>query len=229
MHPDLERLWRLSDLDAELDHAMAALAAARGAVEAGHTAVKAAEGDRAARAAERAGLQEAERAVSRELEQYRVRLARAEKALAEGLGAPEAAERQRVQCLDIIDRLETQMLEALEALDAQAPALAAADRALSDAKASLVAAEAEAPTRSAEALAEARRIKALRDAQYTPLPKELQSRYDVLAAQKPPAVARIDKGTCLKCLSTVHAQALADLNQDRIVACRGCGRWLIQG
>lgn len=230
MHPDLERLARLSDADMALWKAQDALAAAKGAVAAARRTVAEAEAARDAVRAEEQQIKDRERATHRELEQYRRRLDRAIKALETAMGDPAAAERQRVQCLEIIDRLETDMLEIFEELEEIEPRVKAAQTVVAEAEAVLERTRAEAPDRIGAAQTQVDELQATRDAEYGPLPRELKGRYDLLLGRKPPPVSRIVQGACRKCHHSVPQQALIDIaTNDKILQCRGCGRWIVQG
>jgi len=180
--------------------------------------------------AELDAIKDRERAAHREIEKYRTRLKRAERALVEGLGSPEAAERQRVQCIEIIDRLETETLEAMEGVEEVQPRLDAAQAKVDAAEAALAGAREVATERIAKAKTAARALQTERDAARTPLPREMLNRYDLLRTRKRPPVVPVQKDACSKCMYTIPQQKLMDVvHHDKIMRCRGCGRWLIPG
>jgi len=227
MHPDLLRLASLTDLDTALDKALAERTAARGAVDLATVALREAELARDRVDADMKAAKERERAAHREISEYQTRLQRAEQVLATGAGDPDAAERQRLQCIDIIDRLETEELLAMDAVEGVRPRLDKAVATVSAAAAELADVAAKSPARLASADAEVTRLTAERDAEAAPLPRELAVRYADLRAKKRPPVVRVSGDTCPKCQYVVPAQARADAARGQFPACRGCGRWIL--
>src|SRR6186713_3215398 len=186
MNPELLRLARLSDLDTALDKALAERIAAKASTDVATTVLKEAELARDRVDADMKAAKERERAAHREIAEYQTRLKRAEQALETGVGDPDAAERQRVQCIDIIDRLETEELVAMDAVEGVRPRLEKALAAVSQAAATLADTAAKAPGRIAAAEAEVARLTAERDAEAAPLPRDLSTRYADLRLKKRP-------------------------------------------
>jgi predicted nucleic acid-binding Zn-ribbon protein len=226
MSADLEQLARLSDLDMALTRAKTVLKAARASVGSAEDALRASAADRDEVQAEFNAAKQAERDANRRLAQYQNRLGRALKVLETGVGNPEAAERQRVQCLEIIDRIETEILEAMEVQEEIQPRLDAAIASVNAAEQALAKARETSPARIATVTEEIRELRTAHDAIHITLDREVQGRYDLLRARKPPAVARIHHNACKLCMFTVPKQATIEMKRGRLMTCRGCGRWL---
>lgn len=227
MNPELERLSRLADLDDAITARERELEAARAAAPEARARAAQAEVARAAIAAELAAHAAKERAGEREIELYRTRLARAVQALETGAGDAAAAERQRVQCVEILDRLETELLELLEARDGIAGRLAAADEALAARRAEISAAEvATAPAVDA-ATAALVELRAERDALRPAIEAHELARYDQLRGRgRRPVSAIVDKA-CKACRRGLIPHQLHELARGRLERCGGCGRWLL--
>lgn len=228
MNPDLERLAELCDVDHAILLDRAALAKAKAAVSAGEAAVAAAEKARDTVQAEMDRAKDLERTTHRRLEQYRKRAARAEEVLETGMGDLFAAEKQLAQCTDIIDTLETEVLEALEVEEEIQVRLDAASEKVAAAEGVLARAREESPGQVADLQGSLATRLAEREALAAPLAHELISRYELLRGRKPPAVAKISGGACSKCMYTFPQQKLIELRRGEFVVCRGCGRWLME-
>jgi len=226
MSVDLEQLARLSDLDVALTRAEAALKEARASVASAEAALAAAVSERDEVRAEFTTAKQTEREANRRLAQYHTRLQRAEKVLETGVGDPAAAERQRVQCLEIIDGIETEVLEALEVQEDIQPRLDAANERVAAAERAVVEARQSGPERVASLVDEIGELRVAHDDIHGTLDREIRGRYDLLRSRKPPAVARIRNDACAMCMYTVPKQATIEMRRGRLVTCRGCGRWL---
>ncbi|MBW1877105.1 MAG: hypothetical protein JRI25_00575 [Deltaproteobacteria bacterium] len=229
MSSDLDQLAKASDLAVALTRAESALKAARSSIASAQAVVGAAMADRDGVQAEFTASKQTERDANRRLAQYQTRLARAEKVLETGAGAPAAAERQRVQCLDIIDGIETEILEAMEVQEGIQPRLDAAIAQVGAAEDALAETQRTSPTRIAALEGEIGELRVAHHAIHTTLDREVQGRYDLLRVRKPPAVARIRNDACAMCMYTVPKQATIELRRGRLITCRGCGRWLFLG
>lgn len=169
-----------------------------------------------------------ERAVNRRLEDLRNSRGAALKVLESGIGNAEAAERQLAKCDGLIDEAETSVLEALERQDGLVRVLTAAEARVAESAAAL-----EAERQAQPALLEAlERDEAKATAERThvarSVPADLRGRYDSFRERGRWAVARIREGACEACSRAVQPQMVVDLRHDKVVACHGCHRWLVE-
>lgn len=228
MHPDLERLAQLSELDLELERVAKEVAVARGWLGDAAAAVAEATRERDVLRAAIADNAAEDRAAQRKLDDYRAKKAGALRMLETGMGSPEAAERQMTQCDAIIDETETALLLLMERNDALRRDLEFAEQALAKATLARDEAERQAPGRIGVAEREHDRLAKRRDAVRSELPADLRGRYDTLrSGKKKNTVARIADGTCSACQMVVGVQQIADIKRGLIAPCRGCGRWLV--
>ena len=169
----------------------------------------------------------AERSTHRDLEQVRTYRSRAQRALEQGLGDPEAAQRQLDQTSAQIDDLETALLERLEAQDALEVQKQAAKEALRAAHASLqelMATYADTlASHEQEADLQAGKLQDLASG----LPSDLRVRYDGHRAKGRWAVASIREGACNACNQVVRQQHISDLRRGLLKRCLGCHRFLV--
>lgn len=225
---EVELIRALGDLDRELDR----LQKERDQLAARGPETQAALADAGAALAQAeaalAAIREAERAAARDVGLYEKRRATASRALADGLGDPDAAQRQVEQCSTILDDLETRQLEMMEAAEAAGASVAAA-RAERDARAvAASAAAAEIPPGLAQIDAARAGLLPPRDAGRAALPKELGLRYDLVRTKKRTAVAELrPDDTCLGCRLRAPTAEAAEARRGLLRTCRGCGRFLV--
>lgn len=221
----IEVLTKLSDLDDDADEARRSLAAAHRAEAEAEAALLEAAGARDAVRAELEAAKAEERAQARRIEQYRKRLDGAIRALETGMADPAAAERQRVQCLEIIDQAETASLMAMELQEEVRVRLAPLEERVAQAEQALARTREEAPGRVAAVEARLAELEAERGPLYESLQHEIRQRYDLLRARKKPPVARVVRGACGRCNTAVQPQALIEIKRGDLKTC-SCGRWL---
>lgn len=227
MELDIDVLAALADVDDVIRDADRKRKAARASVPAAQKARDNAE--QAVSEAEQtlADHTDTERANQRKLNEYETFLERANRALATGAGDPEAAERQRVSCIGIIDDLETDQLELMDGRETLETALAARRAELVVAEEAVVAATAAcAPEVKVQT---ARLMAAKGDAIHlrTKLHKAELVRYDALMARnRRPVSTLIKKDICKACNRVQFPRAMQELKSGRLIQCAGCGRWL---
>ncbi|TVQ93858.1 MAG: hypothetical protein EA397_03655 [Deltaproteobacteria bacterium] len=175
-----------------------------------------------------AGLREAERSASREVTLYQKRRAAATRALEQGLGDPEAAQRQVEQCAQIIDEFETRQLELLEAIETAQQTLAERQRVQSEAEQALGQHIVEAGEALAAIEAQRGRLQPQRDRAHEALPKDLGLRYDLVRSKKGSAVAALqDDDSCSTCRLRAPMAEASEIRRGLLKSCRGCGRYLL--
>ena len=167
-----------------------------------------------------------EHATERKVEEYQTHLSRAIRALETGAGDADAAERQRVNCLAILDDLETQQLEQMderEVLEANVVGakerVAEAQQAVGEAAAACAPAVKEQTARLMAAKGQAIHLRAQ-------LHAEELARYDALLKRNRRPVSPLVRDTCKACNRVQVARAIQELKRGRLVQCAGCGRWL---
>ena len=124
-------------------------------------------------------------------------------------------------------RLEDEILNGMGESEEKAAQLPELDRAIKQAKEEYARFEKEAGGRQADlteqlnqALARLKEIEA-------GLPREVLSQYDrVIAARGADALAAVRNRTCTACNSEITAQNYNELQQDRFIVCKSCGRIL---
>ncbi len=230
MHPDLARVGRLAELDAELERLGKELAVARNAVAETERVEKEAMAHRDRLQAELLAASAEERALQRQLDDYRAKQQSAMRILETGAGNPDAAERQLAQCSAILDDIETKLLEMFERQDGLRASLNAAETELAKAGAERMRVATETPVTLARLEAEEHATQPKRTSIADELSLEVRQRYDMLrAGKKKVAVARLVDGSCTGCQMTVPAQHISDLRRGLMEPCRGCGRFLLIG
>lgn len=176
---------------------------------------------------EHMGLRREERKHQEALRKAESLRKQANDALAGGYGDPAAAERQAERCTEIVDQSETAILEILGArddLDREAAAVAGELAEARGAHAKVVGETAPLlqSWRNEAAAREAARSRALEG-----VPPHLVQAYTELKRAKGQAFARIDRESCVACSWVVPVQRRLDLRSGRVLACDGCGRWLV--
>jgi predicted nucleic acid-binding Zn-ribbon protein len=168
-----------------------------------------------------------ERSLESRLDRYTRQLAAALRSLETGVGNPEVSERQRVSTLELIDEVETGILECIENQEHLTELHAAAVEEHAALAQHCDAAAKEVMTELAE---RAGRLAALREDRVpalAALAPDLRRRYDALRAKKGAAVTTVDsQNCCTKCRMLAPTQQLSEVRRGRLEQCRGCGRWL---
>ena len=158
---------------------------------------------------------------------YEAQRANAVRALEQGAGSADAAERQIQQCEDILDELETATLELMEQQENLARQLADANTNTEAKKRAAGDMEASTPTEIQELKEIIREHTASRDSALSALERSLRDRYDALVTRKGTAMAPIRRDACSACRRVVPPQQVVDLRLLKLQTCRGCCRWLL--
>ena len=227
MHPDLERLGRVHELDRQLRKLDEGARKQRAILIDSKAAMQ--------RLAEQfddlnrqvSASKTTEHEAQRKAKRYQDRRSSAQRMLDQGMGDPDAAQRQVEQCNEILDELDTDLLEQMEcqdALDAQHASNAAARQATQDVQ---EAAAVSVPKILADLSTKRAKVQSERDGTYAPLENDLKYKYEQLVVKKRTAVAILEKGVCSSCQIVVQNQQISDLKRGLIKPCRGCHRWLI--
>ena len=227
MHEDLARLAVIDQLDRSTDKTKRRRASARQAIADTRTAIEGA--TRAVAAAQELfdTNRSEERALHRRLEAARGHRGNALRLLETGQGDPEGAQRQLDKSSALIDELETEMLEVLEAQDGLSTSLEAAKSAQAAKEAHLAELEAAQPAIEEEVTLALASDAEARAPVWSALDADLQQRYQDFRAKRMWAVSRIRDNACNACNKVVRQQHIADLKRGLIAPCMGCRRWLV--
>jgi predicted nucleic acid-binding Zn-ribbon protein len=225
---DIDLIRDLAALDQQLDQLDRDHAQHTHRLTDARAAMEAAKAETAAAAAALADLKDKERAVLREIGSYEKRRATATRALEEGLGDPNAAQRQVDQCSAILDDLETQQLELLEAQEDARDTQSSRAAIEHEAAETLAELEEQIPKKLAEIVAARNALVGPRATVRGHMPHELGARYDLIRAKKRTAVAQLTKDDgCSRCQLRAPTMEAAEVRRDLLKMCRGCGRYLL--
>lgn len=229
MHPQLAILQAVSDQDEtlaelrrEAEKATARLESARRSLTELNEAIEARNAEITENGSQSRGLQ-------RELEEYEKRKRIALRSLETGAGDPDAAERQLARCTELIDDAETRALELLESRDDLTAAREALQAEARSAEATLKELEDQTPGVLERIAGESAEHTRIRDEQFATLEAEHAGRYHDLLPKRFPPVARIDRGSCVRCRMLVPSGMQMELKRGYMAVCPGCGRWLTYG
>jgi predicted nucleic acid-binding Zn-ribbon protein len=226
VHPDLVTLHTVHEQDQKLEVLHKKMQAAHKSLLAAEAEVKAASqhlGDR--QNAVKASRHE-ELGLHDKVRTYEHQRGMAIRALEQGAGTPEAAERQIEQCGRILDDAETTILQLMEDQERITEEIEAAELALSEVTRILESREREVPTQIAAHRSAYKDQKTLRDDAFGQLDPELQDRYEKLRKRRGSAVSIIKEKACHRCGRVVQPQHLGDILSGQLLPCHGCSRWL---
>lgn len=170
-----------------------------------------------------------ERAVMRKLDSYRNRV-RTTKAMLDAGKAPDyrLAEQQLRACTEIVDQLETEALEQMEARDEAEAALAAAEAAVEQTRAAAEAAVAHERARLPLIDAALAELDLARPALEAALPIEQKGAFRAVRTRGRSAVAPLRDGACALCNFGAPSQVVNEIvGHHRVHTCRNCGRFLV--
>lgn len=224
---DLDQIVALGAADAELDALDKEIAALQARIPAARGERDAAEGAVVQAKTHLEALRETERATAREVERYTRRRATAVRALETGMGNADAAQKQVEQCDAIIDDLETRQLEEMEGIEGARDALASTEATLAEAERHLTAEETTVPPILATRQNTRAGKQAARDAIWSEVPKDLQSRYTLVRKKKKTAVTFLVDGYCKSCRMKPPLETTSEIGRGFLKTCPGCGRYLV--
>lgn len=168
-----------------------------------------------------------ERGLESRLDRYGRQLAAALRSLETGVGNPEVSERQRVSTLELIDEVETGILECIEKQEHLAELHASAVEEHAGLTTQRDAVASEVTTELAERAGRLGTLREDRVPALAALEVDTRRRYDALMAKKGAAVTTVDsQNCCTKCRMLAPTQQLSEVRRGRLEQCRGCGRWL---
>lgn len=227
MHPDLERLGRVHQLDRQLRKLDDGARKQRAILVDAKAEIQRLAGQLDELNHQVAASKTTEHEAQRKAKRYHDRRASAQRVLDQGMGDPDAAQRQVEQCNEILDDLDTDLLEQMErqdTLEGQHTANAAARQAAQDFE---DAAALSVPKILADLATKRAKVQSERDGTYAPLDNDMKYKYEQLVEKKRTAVALLEKGVCSSCQIVVQNQQISDLKRGLIKPCRGCHRWLV--
>lgn len=227
MHPDLATLLAVHEEDQTLEKLHQSMKKAQRRLLAAESEVKAASQHLEDRqnAAKRTRLEEL--ALQDKVRTYEHQRRMAIRALEQGAGSADAAERQIEQCDRILDEAETQILQLMEDQERITDEIEAAQSALTEVTEVLTEQERDVPTEIGSYRTEYQHHKTRRSEAFSKLEQDLQERYKKLRERRGTAVSLIKNKSCHRCGRVVQAQHLGDILGGKIMPCHGCARWLI--
>jgi predicted nucleic acid-binding Zn-ribbon protein len=227
VHVDLCGIRDLLAVDREQDELKAeAKALAAGLTRARALHADAEAGLEAAKAARAAAVQE-ERRINRKLEDYTGKRDRTKQLIDSG-GAPDfqTATKQLNQLIEIVDQLEYDLLEQMEARELAERGEARAERLLAEAAESVERARAAQRTRRPEIEARFGELRGARPAHWGALRHDEQSHYTGLRQKGLPILVDVVDGACEHCHVEPPPQTVVEvLRERRVHTCRNCHCW----
>ncbi len=137
-----------------------------------------------------------------------------------------AAERQVKGCQEVVDRLEGELLEAMEAREAVEKRIAVALEGVGIEKARVRDALERQRTRRPEVETRWKVIAPLRKERRGALAPDLLRKYDDLRGRSRPVLIKVIDGSCEFCHMRVQPNIIQNFDRDRLASCSGCGCWL---
>jgi len=227
VHVDLCGIRDLLAVDRELDALKAeagALAVSVRDARAGLSTAEAALDD--ARAAQAAAVQH-ERRVNRELEDYTEKRDRTRRLIDTG-GAPDfaTATRQLEQLTEIVDSLESELLEQMDTREQAEEAEASAEQRRAQTRVVLDVARAAERDRRPGLEARYAELRSLRPGRWSSLRHDEQGHYTGLRERGLPILVDVVDGTCGHCHVEPPPQTVVEiLRERRVHTCRSCHCW----
>lgn len=176
--------------------------------------------------AERAAIQEEERTLNRRIREYGTRRDRTQQLIDSGTGDYHSAVAQLEELTGIIDRLEGELLEAIDRRERQETCIERTKELLVVAKGRAVTAAERQRVRRPEVEARYKVLAPLRKERTSALEGHLGQRYADLRARQRPVLVRAVNGSCEYCNMAVPPHYLAEIaGGTRVHTCRGCGCW----
>jgi predicted nucleic acid-binding Zn-ribbon protein len=227
VNEDLLEIRKLLRVETELEELKQRAGDLAATVKKRRARVSLREGERDQAVSELPVAKEAERLLQRRVEDYVRKRDKTQQLIDEGK-APDflAAERQVKGCQEVIDRLEGELLEAMEARERVEARIAAAEEAIGIEKARVR----DALTRQSDqrpAIEQRwKELAPLRKQRRADMAHDLLRRYDDLRTRKRPVLISVVSGSCEHCHMSIAPNLIQNFDRDRLVACKGCGCWL---
>jgi predicted nucleic acid-binding Zn-ribbon protein len=196
--------------------------------DAATTEVNAASRDLTTLTADAKALDEADKRDEAELTRYRHQVTQALRSLESGLGDYTSAERQLAASKAEIDRLETAVLERMEARDALDARIAEARARLKKGEEALALVKATDEPKVAAWKAELDQVLADRAALGAQLPAGDRSIWAAMLKRRDTATAWLSKDrACSSCHLDVPKELGPRIEKGQLHVCTSCGRWLL--
>lgn len=227
MHVDLCGVRDLLAVDRELDALKAEATALAAAVRDAREALSRAETALEHAAADCSAAVQQERRLNRDLEDYTQKRDRTRDLIDSG-GAPdfETATRQLEQLTDIVDRLESELLEQMDARERSEDAEASARQRRAEMTVAVDGARAAERARRPELESRYRELRGLRPGRWEALRHDEQGHYGGLRERGLPVLVDVVDGTCGHCHVEPPPQTVVEvLRERRVHTCRSCHCW----
>ncbi len=138
------------------------------------------------------------------------------------------AEKQLKQLIDLVDRHDTLLLQAMEARERAEQRLARTDELLDVARARLRDAAEKQRVRRPEIEARHKELQGQKKDRRAGLSAERARQYDDLRSRERPVVVRVVEGACSHCHRATAAHEVQAMVKGLLVACRGCGCFFLE-
>ncbi len=227
MNDDLIEIHALLRVEQELEALKAEAGDLAAAVKKRRDRVAQREAERSAAEAELVTAREAERALSRQVDDYTRKRDKTRQLIDSGT-APDyhAAERQLVGCQEVLDRLEGELLEAMDAREIIEARIEAAREGAGIEQARVRDALTRQSTRRPGVEARWKELAPERKAKRAAMPRDLLRRYDDLRGRQRPVLVTVTDGSCEHCHMRVPPHVIQNFDRGRLVTCSGCGCWV---
>ena len=229
MNAELLAIHDLLKVDLELDALKAEAASLAERVVKSKQRIADLEGQRAREEGERLAAVDAERKAQRERADFIEKRDRTQQLIDRGQAPDYAvAEKQLKQLIDLVDRHDTSLLQAMEARERVEQRLARTDELLDVARARLRDAAEKQRVRRPEIEARHKALQAQKKDRRMGLSPERARQYDDLRSRERPVLVRVAGGACSHCHRATAAHEVQALVKGMLVACRGCGCFFLE-
>ncbi|HCH66907.1 MAG TPA: hypothetical protein DFR83_29150, partial [Deltaproteobacteria bacterium] len=226
MHDDLLAIHDLLKVENEMMDLRAEAAKLAARVQKARARIQQTQQQQAIEEARLAEIREEERTLNRRIREYGAKRERTQGHIDAGRGDYNSALEQLKELDQIVDRLESELLETIEEKERQEVCIERTKELLVVAKGRAVTASEAQRTRRPEVEARFKSLAPTRKARTDALAGHLGQRYADLRARKRPVLVRAVNGSCEFCNMAIPAHYLAEVaGGKRVHTCRGCGCW----
>ena len=227
MPTDIPTLQTLGDLDDKITRLRRGIARSLQKIRDAEQAVADAEGVESQAELDAAECRSRELGAQRKLDQYERQKRSAVRVLEQGLGSASVAQAQIEKNEELIDDIETVLLEVFDERDALVSALGQRKEETAAVREKLVGALEALPPKIEAQRAEQSELQGRQRAMLKNLYDEHQDVYLEMLRRKGAAVSWLEKKSCSRCRLLAPSNRLADLSRGLPIRCDGCARWLV--
>ncbi len=226
MHDDLLAIHDLLKVETEMDNLRAEAAQLAARVNKARRRIKDLDAQKAQEEAKLGELDTQEKTVQRRVRDFGERRDRTQKLIDSGRGDYQTAVAQLAEINGVIDRHESELLEAIEQKELQETLIGRTTELMSVAKGRARTAGDRQRARRPEIEARFKKLGPLRKSRTEDLGSHLANQYKDLRTRKRPVLVNAVDGTCEFCNMALPSHWLGEIVGGRRVRnCRGCGCW----